>query len=110
MTIDFDKITEAVVPHFKGGDGETCHRMFLDGANKIMRGRLEPGCSIGYHLHDTSCEAIFILGGEACCLYDGGEERLVAGQCTYCPKGHSHSLINASTSEPLTYFAVVAEQ
>ena len=26
-----------------------------------------------------------------------------------CPQGHSHSLINASDTEPLEYFAIVPE-
>ena len=110
MKIDFDQIEETVTPHFKGGEGETRCRMLFDGVNKIMRGCLMPGCTIGYHCHETSSEMIYILSGEARCLYDDGEEQLLPGQCHYCPKGHSHSLINASSTEPLTYFAVVPEQ
>lgn len=110
MKIDFEQLEETVIPHFKGGEGETRSRMVFDGVNKIMRGCLMPGCTIGYHCHETSSEIIYILSGEARCLYDDGEERLVADQCHYCPKGHSHSLINASATEPLTYFAVVPEQ
>ena len=75
-----------------------------------MLGTLEPGCTIGYHCHDTSSEIIYILSGLARCLYDDGEETLTPGQAHYCPKGHSHSLINASETEPLNYFAVVPEQ
>ena len=110
MVIDFNNIELEVMPHFKGGEGETKNRMFFDGVNKIMNGTLEVGCTIGYHCHETSSEMIYILSGDARVLYDDGEERLVPGQCHYCPKGHSHSLINASTTEPLTYFAVVPEQ
>lgn len=110
MLIDFDTIEETVTPHFKGGEGELRNRTVNDGMNKIMRGTLMPGCTIGYHSHDTSSEAIIIISGTARCLYDDGEEQLVPGQCHYCPKGHSHSLINASDSEPLTYFAIVPEQ
>ena len=39
----------------------------------------------------------------------GTVEELSAGDCHYCPKGHSHSLINAS-DERLEFFAVVTEQ
>ena len=109
MTIDFNKIEEVANPRFKGGEGDTMFRTFNDGQNKIMRGRLDVGCSIGYHTHESNSEIIFILGGEARCLYDDGEERLTAGDCHYCPRGHSHSLINASSTEPLEYFAIVAE-
>lgn len=110
MVIDFSNIELSVMPHFKGGEGDTKSRIFFDGMNKIMLGCLEPGCTIGYHIHDTSSEIIYILGGQARCLYDDGEEILSPGQCHYCPKGHSHSLINASATEPLTYFAIVPEQ
>lgn len=110
MVIDFSNIELSVMPHFKGGEGDTKSRIFFDGMNKIMLGCLDPGCTIGYHIHDTSSEIIYILGGQARCLYDDGEELLSPGQCHYCPKGHSHSLINASVTEPLTYFAIVPEQ
>ncbi|MBP5548301.1 MAG: cupin domain-containing protein [Bacteroidales bacterium] len=110
MIIDFEKIQQDVIPHFKGGEGETKNRMFFDGTNKIMHGTLEPGCTIGYHNHETSSEIIYILSGDARVLYDDGEEHLVPGQCHYCPKGHSHSLINASPNTSLTYIAVVPEQ
>ena len=110
MIIDFNEIQEIANPQFKGGEGDTLFRTYNDGQNKIMRGRLEPGCSIGYHSHETNSEIIYILSGAARCLYDDGEERLIPGQCHYCPKGHSHSLINASATEPLTFIAVVPEQ
>ncbi len=109
MVIDFNKIEEVAHPQFKGGEGETWFRMFNDGTHKVMRGRLEPGCSIGFHRHESNSEVIFILSGSARCLYDDGEERLGAGECHYCPCGHAHSLINASATEPLTFFAVVPE-
>lgn len=116
MIIDFDKMEEVAHPQFKGGEGETLFRTFNDGQNKIMRGRLDPGCSIGYHRHEINSEIIYVLSGEARCLYDDGDEpgvradeKLVPGQCHYCPRGHSHSLINASATEPLLFFAVVPE-
>ncbi len=110
MVIDFSNIELSIMPHFKGGEGDTKSHIFFDGMNKIMRGMLEPGCTIGYHCHDTSSEIIFILSGKARCLYDDGEELLSPSQCHYCPKGHSHSLINASPTETLVYLAVVPEQ
>ena len=109
MVAEFNKIDEVANPNCKGGEGDTLFPSFNDGTNNIMRGRLEVGCSIGYHSHETNSEIIFILSGEARCLYDDGEERLTVGQCHYCPQGHSHSLINASATEPLLFFAVVPE-
>ena len=108
MIIDFTKIEETANPNFKGGEKEYNVRTHLDGNNRIMKGRLVPGASIGYHKHEGSSEIIFILSGQGKVLYDGGEERVQAGDCHYCPEGHSHSLINDSENE-LVFYAVVPQ-
>ena len=51
MIIDFPNIPEQRLPNFKGGEKEYIARMFFDGQNRIMYGRLEPGASIGLHTH-----------------------------------------------------------
>ena len=109
MLIDFDKLEETVLPNFYAGNKETCAHMFTDSLNKIMRGRLVPGASIGLHTHETSSEIIYILQGSGRVLYDGKYELVCAGACHYCPKGHAHSLINDG-NEDLTFFAVVPAQ
>lgn len=109
MLIDFSKIEETIISQFRGGEKSTAARMFVDQNNKIMRGRLEPGASIGMHTHDTSSEIIYILQGCGKVLYDGEAEIVSGGMCHYCPKGHAHSLINDSNAE-LLFFAVVPEQ
>lgn len=109
MIINFDKTEEKVLPHFNGGEKEFNTRMYLDELNKIQRGRLAPGASIGMHTHDTSSEIIYILEGEGTVLYDGGEEAVSPGICHYCPKGHSHSFINTGDKD-LVFFAVVPVQ
>lgn len=109
MLIDFSKIDEQVIPQFLGGEGTTRARMRVDELGKIMRGALEPGSSIGLHTHETSSEIIYILAGEGKVLCDGVYEPLAAGSCHYCPKGHSHSLINDSGAL-LEFFAVVPVQ
>ena len=108
MKVEFGAMEETAIPGFKGGEGVTHARMFADGCNRIMRGRLEPGCSIGLHTHDTGSEIIYILSGSGKVLYDGAYEILAPGDCHYCPMGHSHSLINDSDGD-LTFFAVVPE-
>lgn len=108
MKIEFSKMDETRTPEFKGGVGEYISKRYGDDHVKIMYGRLPVGASIGYHKHETNSETIYILEGEARCLYDDGEELLSKGDCHYCPKGHSHSLINAG-AEDLVFFAVVPE-
>ena len=109
MIVDFDKMEETRMPQFKGGQGDTIARMRVDELGKIMYGRLEPGSSIGFHAHETNSEIIYILSGKADFLYDDGTEQTGAGGCHYCPKGHSHSMIN-NGDEDLVFFAVVPEQ
>lgn len=109
MKIDFNSIEEVSLPNFKGGEKSMEARMFFDGKNRIMRSRLTPGASIGMHTHDTSSEIIYILEGNAVNICDGVEEQLSAGDCHYCEKGHTHTLINKSDKDVL-FFAVVPEQ
>ncbi|MCH5251918.1 MAG: cupin domain-containing protein [Lachnospiraceae bacterium] len=109
MIIDFNNMKESVLPNFKGGEKEYAVKMKEDELNRIMRGRLIPGASIGLHSHETDSEIIFVSEGKGKVLYDDGEERVEAGMCHYCPKGHTHSLMNDSDSD-LVFFAVVAKQ
>lgn len=109
MILDFSAMEETRLHRFKGGEGDTIAKLYTDELGKIMFGRLEPGCSIGFHSHDTSSEIIYILRGRADFLYDDGTEQTAAGGCHYCPKGHSHSMMNRS-DEDLVYVAVVPEQ
>ena len=102
MKVEFGAMEETAIPGFKGGEGVTHARMFADGRNRIMRGRLEPGCSIGLHTHEGSSEIVYVLSGTGKALYGGGEERLAPGDCHYCQEGHAHSLINDGT-QPLFY-------
>lgn len=109
MLIEFDKMEETVLPKFQGGEGDFRAKMHTDGLGKILRGTLEPGCSIGLHTHESSSEIIYILSGTGKVLYDGAYIPLAAGDCHYCPKGHAHSLINDG-GENLEFFAVVPFQ
>ncbi len=96
-------------PNFKGGEKSLDAKMFFDGNNRIIFGKLPVGGSIGEHTHETNSEIIYILEGKGTVLMDGEYEDVEAGVCHYCPKGHTHSLMNNSDA-PLTFFAVVPEQ
>lgn len=109
MKIDFSAINENSIPNFKGGKKEFNVKMFNDGLNKVMMGRLIPGASIGMHTHEDSSEIIFITKGNGCVNYDGSIIPLSAGDVHYCPKGHGHSLINNSDAD-LEFSAVVPAQ
>lgn len=135
MIIDFNKMDVTVLPNFKGGEKEFAANMFFDGTNRIFKGRLIPGATIGMHTHEDSCEVIFILEGHGTVVEiapasgkscDAGESCNAApgesastletatpvdpGDCLYCPKGHTHSLRNTSAEGDLVFYAVVPMQ
>ena len=109
MKINFNDIEEKALHEFKGGEGDFLTRMNIDDKNKVMLARLEPGSSIGEHLHDVDSEIMFIISGKADYLYDGKTEVVSAGECHYCPKGHSHKMVN-NYDEDVVFYAVVAIQ
>lgn len=109
MIIDLKNEQATVIPNFKGGEKSISAKMFFDGNNRILHGVLESGATIGLHTHETNSEVIYFLKGTGKVLYDGEYERVEEGMCHYCPKGHTHSLINDSDAD-LVFFAVVPEQ
>ena len=125
MIIEFDKMDVTVLPNFKGGEKEFAANMFFDGTNRIFKGCLIPGATIGMHTHEDSCEVIFILEGHGTIVEiapeAGADEGSTAtapetsspvgpGDCLYCPKGHTHSLRNTSAEGDLVFYAVVPMQ
>lgn len=116
MIIDFSKMDITVLPNFKGGEKEFAANMFFDGTNRIFKGKLVPGATIGMHTHEDSCEVIFVLEGCGSIVEKepGAENETVspvkAGDCLYCSKGHSHSLMNTSEEGDLVFYAVVPMQ
>jgi mannose-6-phosphate isomerase-like protein (cupin superfamily) len=109
MQVEFEKMEFKSLKNFKGGEGELRAQMHVDELNKIMHGILSPGSSIGEHVHEDSSEIIYIMSGRGSVIDDGERKPLEAGMCHYCPKGHSHSVINDSDGD-LEVFAVVPNQ
>lgn len=105
-----------VLPAFKGGQKEFSAKMFYDGTNRMFKGTLIPGASIGIHTHEDSCEMIFIISGKGTLVErnpEKGEETVSyvsAGECLYCPKGHTHSLMNTDSENDLVFYAAVPAQ
>lgn len=109
MVNSFNEMEWTANPGFKGGEGTFYNKVFTDGVNKMMHGKLPAGASIGYHMHEGNCEMIFILEGEGKVIYDDSEMRVRPGVCHYSPEGHSHSLINDGNAD-LVFYAVVPKQ
>ena len=109
MLIKLNEMEEKELKAFYGGEGALCAKLYTDGQNKILRGRLAVGSTVGLHTHEMSAEIIFILSGKGKSICDGKEEFLSAGDCHYCPKGSEHCLINEGEDD-LIFYAVVPQQ
>ena len=109
MIIDFNKIELKNMPAFKGGVGSIDANMFFDGTNRFFLARIKKGSSIGYHLHDTGSEIMYILEGVATVTYNGEVTHATKGEVHYCKKGNSHSVKNEQDDDLLLY-CVVCEQ
>jgi len=109
MKIDFNKLENQKLESFQGGLKHFDANIYNDGMNKIIRGKLIPGASIGLHTHDSSSEIIFITKGCAKFITDDVVEFVNEGECHYCKKGSRHTLIN-ETKEDIEFFAVVPQQ
>ena len=96
----------------RGGDGSVKIEHLLTPEELNNKGRLyakitiEPGSSVGYHVHEGEMESYFIISGEA--LYDDNGETitLYPGDTTHTPSGEGHS-IKCAGSTPLELMALI---
>lgn len=106
MTLDLEHMPLQDLPHFKGGEGIAQGKMHVDDMGKIALLMLPVGASIGVHTHEDSCEVIRFLSGTGIMIDDDTQLPITPGMCHYCPKGHSHGIINNGI-EPLIMWAVI---
>ena len=89
--------------HMRGGDGTVqITNLVLSNEELNNKGRLfarltlNPGCSIGYHVHETDSEIFYITKGTGIYSDNGEEKTVTAGDVTICPAGTGHSIANRS--------------
>lgn len=98
--------------NMRGGDGQAVITDILDKgeynghARLLGTIRLEPGCSIGPHVHENEEEVFFVLEGEAVYNDNGTEQTLSTGDSCICLGGQTHSIANRS-DETLVIFAAI---
>lgn len=61
---------------------------------KFAHAKLEPGSSVGYHVHHGESETFYILSGKGLYSDNGMEREVGAGDVTFTPDGEGHSLEN----------------
>ena len=88
--------------NMRDGDGQVLITKMLDSGEYAGKSRLmatltlEPGCSIGEHVHENEEEIFYIVDGEAE-YYDNGEwVTMYKGDSCVCLGGQKHSIANRS--------------
>lgn len=75
-------------------------------ASRIM---LEPGASVGEHLHPETEELYLILEGKGMGFLDDESFEVGPGDAWVCKTGHTHGLANPGPA-PLAFFAFLTSQ
>lgn len=99
--------------NMRGGDGTVAIKEVLlkgeyqGGARLVGEITLEPGCSIGTHVHENEEEIFYIIEGTATYDDNGETVTLNKGDSCVCLGGEKHSLANREQDGTLKVFAVI---
>jgi len=89
--------------NMRGGDGSVSIEHLLTPEELYDKGRLyariilEPGCSIGNHIHEGEMESYYIVSGEADVSDNGELVALSSGDSVLTKSGEEHSIKNTGT-------------
>ena len=99
--------------HMRDGDGTVKLTSFIEGPAELNdKGRLfskitlEPGCSIGFHIHDKDAELFYFVRGTGEYNDNGEIVTVKAGDVAICPTGTCHGIANTG-DENLELVAVI---
>lgn len=112
MLVKSNQMTNEVREKMRGGEGWVNLAQVVTGEELPKNVRLsavitlQPGCSIGWHVHEKETEIFYFASG-AGTANDNGEKRCVsAGDVLITPDGCGHAVEN-SGGVPLVFFAVI---
>jgi mannose-6-phosphate isomerase-like protein (cupin superfamily) len=97
---------------FQGQGGATVRSLLNSPEEMYGKGRvfahttLQPGCSIGFHLHQDESETYYIYAGKAEFNDNGVLSVVTAGDVTFTGAGEGHGIKNIG-SEPLEFIALI---
>jgi len=95
-----DEYTIQKNENMRGGDGTVIIRHLLTAEELYDKGRLyaviviEPGCSVGSHVHDGEMESYYIVKGEAEVTDNSNLVKVSAGDSVLTRCGEEHSIKN----------------
>lgn len=105
MIRKFRDFNTEIRENMRGGDGKVVVSSFVNADELNNKGRLfgktvlKPGCSIGYHVHETDTEFFYIIKGTATYNDNGTQTTVYAGDVTITPAGTGHSIKNESNED-----------
>ena len=86
----------------RGGNGTVEITHFATPEELNNKGRLfanitlNPGCGIGFHIHENESELFYVMKGEVLYNDNGTEQIQHAGDVMICPPGTGHAITNNS--------------
>jgi len=101
-----------VSENMRGGEGAVKIEHLLNADELNNKGRLfakitiEPGCSVGFHVHENEMESYTIISGEAEYDDNGETVHLRPGDTTHTPAGEGHAIKN-SGNDTLVFIALI---
>ena len=111
MVIKRSEMKVEEIERMRDGEGKAQLTYLLDGstqknARMFAEVTLDPGCSIGYHPHNSETEYYFILSGSGVVNDDGKDVQVKKGDSVITGFGAYHSIKN-NGSVPLVFHAVI---
>ena len=111
MVIHRNEMKTEIKEHLREGEGSVQMIHLVDGSTQknarlFTEMTLNPGCSIGYHKHDSETEYFFILSGTGTVNDDGKEVQVKPGDSIITGNGAFHSIKNTG-DVPLLFHAVI---
>ena len=99
--------------NIRGGEGTGIAVSLIAGPEELNnKGRLfnrmtlNPGSSIGYHVHENDAELFYILSGTGVYSDNGTDVEVKSGDVAICETGHGHSFTNTG-ADALEFIAVI---
>ena len=108
-----DEMISKIRVNMRDGDGQVVVTDILNKGEYKGNARLvgtillEPGCSIGAHVHENEEEIFYVMEGTATYNDNGNTVILNKGDSCVCLGGEEHSIANRESSGNVVVFAII---
>ena len=113
MVVEKKDMAVDIREKMRGGEG---HAEITKLSNELPGGvrlfaqiRLQPGCSIGYHIHENETEMFAFVSGCGRVKDDETERDVKAGDSMLTFPGHGHAVMNTGDEDLILIAAIVKE-